>query len=144
MAYLESLNFTGFVLCGHAFWSFCGGKPLYQDYLSIFLTFVKVVRVVRSQLSLNLKVASSHKVFHFGSNLQKWGPNHDPEHVFFKLIVLRIIIWHPFLKIWAKFKKLSEIKPPFPTSMESDENIGGCNVDFVTRNLIMKGGPRDF
>ena len=37
-----------------------------------------------------------------------------------------------------------EIKPPFPTSMESDENIGGCSIGFVTRNLIMKGGPRDF
>ena len=48
--------------------------------------------------------------------------NHYPEHYpvyFFVLVIgsvkekmLRIIIWHPLLKIWARLKKKSEIKPP--------------------------------
>ena len=43
------------------------------------------------------------KVFHFGSNLKKKVPNHDPEHLLLRLIVLRVAIWH-MLEIWAKVK----------------------------------------
>ena len=46
-----------------------------------------------------LKVAESQKVFYFGSNLPKNVPNHYPEHLFFKRIVLRKVIWHLFLEI---------------------------------------------
>ena len=52
-----------------------------------------------------IKVALSHKVFHFGSNVQKKVPNHSPEHLFFRWIVLRGVIWHLFFwEIWAKGK----------------------------------------
>ena len=44
------------------------------------------------------------KVFHFASKLQKWMPTHSSEHLFFRWIVLRGVIWHPFLEIWAKVK----------------------------------------
>ena len=31
-------------------------------------------------------------------------PNYDPEHLLFRLIVLRVVIWHLFVKIRAKVK----------------------------------------
>ena len=37
------------------------------------------------------------------SNLQKRGPNRNPEHFLFRWIVLRVI-WHLFKEIWAKVK----------------------------------------
>ena len=33
------------------------------------------------------------------------GVNHDPEHVLYRWIVVRVAIWHPFLEILAKVKK---------------------------------------
>ena len=58
---------------------------------------------------LNLRTVqftlTSQRVFHFGSNLQKKVPSHNPEHLLFtRWIALRILIWHFFLKIWAKVK----------------------------------------
>ena len=41
----------------------------------------------------------------------KYVPNHYPVHLLFRWIVFRIMIWHLFLKIWAKVEKLSEMKP---------------------------------
>jgi hypothetical protein len=42
------------------------------------------------------KLALSQKVFHHGSNLQKWVPNSNPEHLLFKQIMLKGMLWHPF------------------------------------------------
>ena len=55
-------------------------------------------------LLLLLKVAQSQNVFHVGPNLQKGVPNHDPEQYPPTKKMIRVIIWHPFLEIWAKVK----------------------------------------
>ena len=45
---------------------------------------------------VKIKVAESQKVFYFDSNLKKKMSNHNPGHLFFRWIVLRIVIWHLF------------------------------------------------
>ena len=50
--------------------------------------------------------------FHFGSNLPKKVPNHDHEHLLFRWIVLRIMIWHLFFGDLSQNETLFEIKPP--------------------------------
>ena len=59
------------------------------------------------------KVATSHKLFHFGSNKKEKAPNHGPEHLLFRLIVLRVEVWHLFLVDLSQSEKLFEIKLPF-------------------------------
>ena len=41
--------------------------------------------------------------------------NPSPEHHIYRLIVLMGVIFYQFLEIWAKVKKLSEIKPSLST-----------------------------
>ena len=51
--------------------------------------------------------------FHFGSDLQKKMPNHCPEQLFFKWIVLGTVIWYLFLENWSQngnFLRLSHLK----------------------------------
>jgi hypothetical protein len=67
-------------------------------------------------LWFRLKVAQSQKVFHFGSNLQKKVPNHAPEHYSPKDIVLRGMIFDPFLGDFSQSEKRSEIEPSLPIS----------------------------
>ena len=49
-------------------------------------------------------MVQTRNFFHFGTNLKKWVPHHAPEHLFFRCIVLRGVIWHTFLEFWAKVK----------------------------------------
>ena len=39
-------------------------------------------------------------------------PNYNPWHLFFRWIVLRVVIFAPFWDICAKSEKFSKIKPP--------------------------------
>ena len=48
----------------------------------------------------------------FHSNLKKNVPIHSREHLLFRRILLKRVIWHIFLEIWGK---LSEINPPLCT-----------------------------
>ena len=42
----------------------------------------------------------SQKGLHFGSNLRKKVPNHNPQHYpHSKEKMLRVVIWHPFFEI---------------------------------------------
>ena len=56
-----------------------------------------------------LKVAKSHKVFHFGSNLQKRVPIQDPEHLLFSDQVRDLT---SFFEDLGQSEKPSEIKSP--------------------------------
>ena len=49
------------------------------------------------------------KVFYFDPNQQNLVPSHDPEHLFFIWTVFRVVIWHPFLEIWAKVKNFLKL-----------------------------------
>ena len=68
-------------------------KKFLKCLCSLFLQSVK----------LKIKVAKFQKVLLFGSNLQKRVPNHDPwhspEHLLFLNVMMRVVIWHPFLEI---------------------------------------------
>ena len=74
------------------------------DSLKAFATFdleilkrdVYVINLVRDHKVI--KTYYSQKVFHFDSNLQKWVPNHFPEHLFI-WIVLRGVIWQAVFQI---------------------------------------------
>ena len=57
-----------------------------------------------------LKLAWSQKVFHFGSNLQQRCQITILKNIYIKKKMLKVVIWHLFLEIWATVKKLSEIK----------------------------------
>ena len=50
---------------------------------------------------------------------------HYPEHLIFRLIEVRIVIWHLFWEIGAEVKKLYEIEPPLAsfTSHNFMENL---------------------
>ena len=72
-----------------------------------------------------------------------------PEHLFFMWIELRIVIWYMFWEIWAKVKKLSEIKPPLTDCLTNsffsfylDEPLTICTHTVVeagkTSSLIHK------
>ena len=50
--------------------------------------------------------------FHFGSNLQKRVPNHDPEHYSPKDKMLRVVILHLVFGDLSQSEKLCEIKLP--------------------------------
>ena len=50
----------------------------------------------------------SQKVVHVGSNFNNKVPNLDPEHILFRWIVLREVIWHFFGDL-SQSKKLSDI-----------------------------------
>ena len=69
----------------------------------------KCLKVLKDPPSL--KVTKSHKIFHFGLNLQKMVPNHYPEHLLFRWIALRTVQWLA-LTFWdlSQSEKLSEIK----------------------------------
>ena len=59
-------------------------------------------------LTLISVLIKSKKVFHFRSNLQKLGAKSNPWALFNihlkRRYLLRVVIWHPFLEIWAKVK----------------------------------------
>ena len=54
----------------------------------------------------NIKGGSISVIFCFCSNLQKWVPNHNPEHYPSKekSPMLRVVIWHLFLRFEPKCK----------------------------------------
>ena len=74
--------------------------------LKYFYGHLSLLNYKYSTLNLYLRWLNLIRFFHFDSNLQKWVPNHDHEHLLFKWIVLWVVIWHPFLEIWAKVKKI--------------------------------------
>ena len=61
------------------------------------------------------KLAQSEKDFHCDWNLKKNMPDHQPGHLFFRWIQIRVVIWKLSFEIWTKEKKISEIKPPLET-----------------------------
>ena len=61
------------------------------------------------------KVAYSQNVFHFGLNRQKKKMS-NPEHLLFRWIVLRTMIWHLFWEIWAKVKTFLRLSHLYSTN----------------------------
>ena len=56
--------------------------------------------------------AKDTKVFHFGSNLRKKVPNHSPEHILFRWILLLRI----FFRDLSEGENVSDIKPPLKSN----------------------------
>ena len=65
----------------------------------------------KSIVSMYLKVASSQKIFYFGSNLPKQCAKNDPELYPPKKRCSGQGLAH-FLEDWSQHEKLSEVKPP--------------------------------
>ena len=99
-------------------------------------------------LLLLLKVAQSQNVFHVDPNLQRGVPNHDPEQYPPKKKMIRVIIWHPFLEIWAKVKnflRLSHLYCPSQCSTTYDWLTGSSGHRiFQSRWQPMTGLTAEF
>ena len=78
--------------------------------LNQWLYHLKLVLRVYWQVKVHKFLKIPHKMATVQS--PKKVPNHSPEHYPPKDKILRRVIWHSFLEIWAKVKKLSGIKPP--------------------------------
>ena len=70
---------------------------------------------------LSRKVALSRPVGNPSSNLQKKVPNQPPEHLLYKWIVLRGVIWHLIFENLSQNENLSEIKLPLVVAIHAEK-----------------------
>ena len=63
-------------------------------------------------------------------------PNHYPEHLLFKWIVLRIVIWHIFLEIEAKVKIFLRLSPNSNFTVQQESLQGNVEINFPLEMLL--------